>query len=62
MEGDVIKDEMCEPLQWLPKLRLNRNASEAERSFIAIPEGSAIQQLKCLLSVPLEVSNNKSPG
>lgn len=30
MESDVIKDEVREPLQWLPKLKLHRNDSEAE--------------------------------
>lgn len=36
---------------------------EAEvKSFIVIPSRGVIQQLKCLLSVPLKVSNNKSQG
>lgn len=36
---------------------------EAEvESFIVIPSRGVIQQLKCLLSVPLKVSNNKSQG
>lgn len=36
---------------------------EAEvESFIVIPSRGVIHQLKCLLSVPLKVSNNKSQG
>lgn len=41
--------------------RFWNRAAEA-KSFIVIPHGGAVQQLKCLLSVPLKVSNNKSPG
>lgn len=41
--------------------RFGNRAVEA-KSFIVIPHGGAVQQPKCLLSVPLKVSNNKSPG